>query len=208
MSYKNDVTINGFELGIGRIICFEDFKKTPMQIIVNLDNEKIISAIKNLDIEILKAFQKAYEVSDEVDAINTFHNFEHYFTQGYSWSKAAQHYSFSTLEDYKRKATIVMNSKLSNDLVRHEAKQFLDFLDGKEPVYIPSESDLISRKEEKFRKSRSKWLKLLIERDGYQCKKCKIDKDLCVKHTISIRKGGETELSNLSLSCRKCINKK
>lgn len=209
MSYKNDVRINGFDMGIGRIVCLENFKKPPMQIIFDLDDEKIIDAIKNLDVELLKAMKEAYDLSDEFDAINEFHNFEYYFTQGSNnWSRFGSDHSFQQLEEYKRKAMIVLNSKFSNDNLNMEARRFLDFLDGKIPEYIPSPEELLYKKKEKFVKSRSKWLKLLIERDGYECKRCKIKNNLCVKHSISIMNGGETELNNLNLFCRTCINKK
>lgn len=200
--YCSNVEINDFNFGVGQILYGSD-------IVINLNDEKIIKALLNLDIKFLEALREGLLISEEIDAINTFKdNFEYYFTQENGWRKALEYHSFNEIEKYKRKALIVLGSTRSNDSCKFEAQRFLNILDGDIPEFIPSEWQILARKEEKFRSSRSKWLKLLIERDGYKCNKCLIDKDLCVKHIVSLRNGGETELQNLKLVCRKCMNKK
>ena len=176
---------------------------------LNLKDEKTIKALLEGDVLFLEALKKGLFFSDEIDCIRTFDgNFESSFTQGHSWARAIDMWSFRELEEFKRKAGVVLQSDYSSKDSKFIAQKFLNALNGDIPEYIPSKEEIIYKKQEKFRNSRSKWLKLLIERDGYKCNKCSIDIDLCVKHIVSLSKGGETELENLKLACRKCINKK
>jgi 5-methylcytosine-specific restriction endonuclease McrA len=207
MSYINEVAIDGYIFNIGK---FHSKKpRIPMQIMLDLDDEKIVTALKNGNDSLLKALLVAYKFSYEIECINTFYNFEYHITQGTGdWSRYAYHTPFEILDEYKSKALVAVSSKHADDSCRMEAQRYLDFLNGIIPKYEPTQSDLLHRREEKFRRSRSKWLKLLVERDGYKCSRCAITQDLCVKHTVSLSKGGETELNNLKLFCRLCMNKK
>lgn len=208
--YCKKVEIDGFCFGIGRVgldLCYHG--SSEMNILLSLKDEKTIKALIDGDTSFLEALKKGLFFSDEVDCIRTFDdNFELYFTQGYSWERAIDMRSFRELEEYKRKAGIVLQSDYSSEASKMTAQKFLNALNGDIPEYIPSEQEIIYKKQEKFRNSRAKWLKLLIERDGYKCNKCLAEVDLCVKHIVSLSKGGETELENLKLACRKCINKK
>jgi len=201
MSFYNTLKSHGLDIGITN-----GFNSTG-HLMLSLDDESIVEAIKNKNIELFDALGFALNISDQIKAIHVFDRFEHYFTQGAGWERAFSGYTTNKLLEYKRQAEIVLWSDYSNESQRQEARIYLNAMDGDFPKYIPTERDAKTKKQEKYTRSRAKWLRLLIEDRPYQCQACGKEKDLRIKHLVSIMKGGETELSNLEFRCTKCVNK-
>lgn len=200
--FISNFVINGITIGIGRI--FDE-----MAIVLDFSKSGICDAIDNEDEKLLDALKSLRLKSLEIDAIQTFgNNFEYYFTQGAGWEWGLEAHSFTELSEYKKMADLVLSSDIVDAVAIKSANIFLQALEGNYPEYIPTEMELNYKKQEKYQRQRAKWLKILIEKNGYKCHICEIDKDLCIKHLVSIMKGGETELENLQLRCKKCINKK
>ena len=147
--------------------------------------------------------------SEEFDAIQTFNDFEHYL-RGRSWSSLQDLYSFQSLAQFLKQAELVLASQYSNDIQKQNAINLIDTLNGEAPqtIYKNKESTELEKKQRSFQKRRNKLFKLLIERDGYSCHVCKITSDLCVSHEIPLTKGGESEMDNLKLRCKKCLRKR
>ena len=201
MSYYWSIESHGFNLNIGRIL-------RSLSVLIDFDDQNIVKAILNNDANLFEALKEAYFFKDEIDAIQTFRSFNQEFCQGYHIKRALEHYDFNDLEKYKSQALIVLDSENACESSKISAQLFLNALNGIYPDYIPTQQDLINRKQERYNSSRAKWLKLLIERDGYVCEYCDSSHNLRIKHLLSIQKGGDTKMENLKLRCAKCINKK
>jgi 5-methylcytosine-specific restriction endonuclease McrA len=50
--------------------------------------------------------------------------------------------------------------------------------------------------------------RLILERDGFQCKRCAATEDLTLDHIIPISRGGTNALENLRCLCRRCNSSK
>ncbi len=200
--FIQEFEVNGFKLGIGRV-------SNGMSIVLEFSYPEISRAIDNEDINLISAIKALKDRNREIDAIQIFDdNFEYYFERGEGWETALRRHSFWDLQEYKNTAELVLTSDLASNKAVNSAKVFLQALQGDYPIHIPSENSLRHTKQNRYVRQRSKWLKLLIEKNGYKCHICEIDKDLRIKHLVTIMDGGETELENLQLRCKKCINKK
>ena len=59
-----------------------------------------------------------------------------------------------------------------------------------------------------FSRNRNQLMLSVIDRDGYICQHCKINKNLTVDHIFPLSKGGTDDLDNLQLLCRPCNSRK
>ena len=130
MAYIINIEINGYNFqfgnldysgGIGAFIKFDDLK---IKDAINKDELSFYSAIKEL-----------LNCSDELDALYTMSNFENYTLQGNDWRALLSYYSFNLLEEYKRKALIVLYSNKSIDYQIEISSKILDILNG--DFYFP-----------------------------------------------------------------------
>lgn len=200
--YCDDYTINDFKIGIGDC-------PWNQSIILDLTNEKIVQGIKNKDPNLMEAIFTAQYHSKELDAINFFQYQTNFTKENFNWSRYFVECDYNgNFQATKSKASIILCGEIANEDVRQSARIFLNACDGDYPKYIPTEHDLKIRKQNRYRDSKAKWLRLLVESVGYKCTKCECNKDLRIKHLVSIMKGGETELSNLEFRCTKHINAK
>lgn len=201
MSYAINIEIDGFEFQFGDMGHFNKGIGTY----INFYNPAIKIAIEKDDPKFFIALKKLFKQSEEFDSLYTLTNFEYYYLQGNGWSSLMQDYSFDNLENFKRQANIVLNSKHATNDQLINAQTILDVLSGNykfppEPEKSPEEKakSAFDRKKDKIR------LKLVI-RDGYKCHDCGQDKEnsLCI-----IQKEKDPlnyELENLHLKCRRCM---
>jgi len=178
-----------------------------LSILLDLEDEETRLAIQNKDIKLLDHFLDILNNIDEIDAIQVFsHDFEGYFLQGRSWERVLKESTFSLLSSYKEKALLVIKSPMASKEIKEISGVFLRALDGDLPPYTPTEREIRNAKQDRYNSSRAKWLKLLIESHGYKCQRCGADKNLKIKHLVTINDGGNTELSNLELRCATHMN--
>lgn len=65
---------------------------------------------------------------------------------------------------------------------------------------------LVTRRE--YNGMRDALLALLIERDGYYCRRCNATENITIDHIVPVSKGGKNITSNLQLLCKSCNSKK
>ncbi len=66
-----------------------------------------------------------------------------------------------------------------------------------------------NRKRKNFtEKERGIFIKLLFDRDGKHCQRCEETKDLTIDHIFPLSAGGENDMSNFQILCRKCNSSK
>jgi hypothetical protein len=197
--YFEDFNINEFKIIIGNI-------PWNQGIFLDLTDEKIVDAIKNKDMELMDAIFTAQYHSKEIAAIHFFKYGVNFCANNFNWDSYLRGYA--SIIEAKLKACTVLSGEIAGENIKHMARIFLNACDGDHPEYIPTEQDIKNRKQNRYRDSRAKWLRLLVESMGYKCTKCDHDKDLRIKHLVSIMNGGETELSNLEFRCSKHMNSK
>jgi hypothetical protein len=200
MGYAAQVTINGFPIEYGRMNMSNSFG-----VYLNFEDDLIKKAILDSEPLLLSAIKEVLSLSEEIDALYVFKHFNYYLENG-SWSRITENYSFVALNKFLKQAEIVLKSQSIDEVAKKNAQCLIDILNGNPP---PSkELTEVEKKQRKFQKTRNKLFKQLIERDGYECHVCKTASDLRVSHEISLTKGGESEMNNLRLKCRKCVNKR
>lgn len=201
--YFESYNINGFKIIIGEVPWNE-------AIVLDLEDEKIVDAIKNKDMNLMDAIFKAQYYSKEIAAINFFKCGVNFCVENFNWDSYLNGYGgcHGSIIETKLKACKVLSGEIADENIRQMARIFLNACDGDHPEYVPTERDIKNRKQSRYQASRAKWLRLLVESVGYKCTKCDHDKDLRIKHLVSIMNGGENELSNLEFRCLKHINSK
>lgn len=201
MNFLNTLVTNDYRIVV------TDYFDGEGKLLLNLNDEKITQAIINKDLGLFDALIKAQKAFPQLLAMHVFENFFYRFTQGRGWAYALSITPTKSLMRFKRQAETVLWSDYSTEQHKQEARGFLNALDGDFPEHIPTDSQIKNTKQNRYNSSRAKWLRLLVEERGYKCHCCPSDKNLKIKHLITIQNGGETELSNLELRCTKCINK-
>ena len=66
----------------------------------------------------------------------------------------------------------------------------------------------IPKRRSSFAKKRNQLMLAVIDRDGYKCQHCGIDKSLTVDHILALSIGGSDDIENLQLLCRPCNSRK
>jgi hypothetical protein len=203
MGYLINIEIDEYEFQFGEM----GYPVQGKGIWINFDDEKIKNSIECDDPYLLQAIVKAFEQHEEIDALYTMTNFEHYHLQGHGWNTLTHNYNFSSLELFKKKSFIVLNSNMANPEQIRVAQTIIDVLNGDYQAPPKPEKSIEEKEKNRFEnKKASLRLKLTIEH-GYKCDNCaKCDEgSLCV-----IRKDESVvnyEIENLVLRCRSCINK-
>lgn len=202
MGYCIDIDVNGFKFQFGEITL-----SRSLGVFIDFEDEKIKYAIDTKCTDFLNAIQSVFSMSGELDALYTMTNFERNYLQPHGWDSLKRDYNFNGLEEFKRKALIVLGSSNANEQQLNSARTIIDVLEGNyihppKPEKSPEQKarDAFERKKSKLR------LKLTI-RDGYKCCDCGLDKEnsLCV-----VQKQVDNfnfEADNLVLRCRSCMNK-
>jgi hypothetical protein len=197
-----NIEVNGFEFQFGDM----GYCESGIGIYINFENEKIKDAIKNENPLLLSAIKDVLNDGEELDALYTIDLFENYELRG-GWRSFLEYNSFTTLENYKRKALIVLGSEHANEEQTRVAQAIVDVLNGDYVIPPPPEKSPEEKQKIAFDKSKPKLrLKLTIER-GYKCDQC----SKSVENSLCVMKKDESllsyEINNLVLRCRSCINK-
>ena len=202
MGYLAEVKINDFTFKVGNL----DYPVFGFGAFINFEDEDINLAIKNGDDSFYSAIKALINMHEELDALYTMKYFRRDSLCGHEWYALKERYSFEYLEKFKRKALIVLNSKLADDDHRYNAQTIINILNGNLIPRRPEKSPEEKAKSAFENKKPGLRLKLTI-RDGYKC-------DCCSKNTEGslciIRKDNENdsyEIDNLLLRCRSCISK-
>ncbi len=158
-------------------------------------DEKTRQLIRDRDPIILEAFAR---ILDEIDEISTVMWFDDLW---------GEHYDDAILEE---KANMVLQSKYSSDWKKHCAKQALAYLEGERRKAIEKKAKrrYSRRRRNQFAGKKDALMLALIERDGYQCRKCSGQEDLSIDHIVPLSKGGSDDLDNLQILCKSCNSSK
>jgi hypothetical protein len=203
MSYAIEVEINGFEFQFGDM----GYHTSGVGVYINFEDEKIREAIKNDDPLLLSAIKELFVEGEEIDALFTMDSFENYELRGRDWNSFLDHNSFNTLENFKRKALIVLESDQANDKQIRIAQTIIDVLNGDYVIPPPPEKSPEEKQKMEFNKRKPKLKLKLVIANGYKCDQCSttVENSLCV-----MRKNESLlnyDIDNLVLRCRRCINK-
>lgn len=175
---------------------------------INFEDDKIKKAVSSGDDDLYSAICELLQCGEELDALYTITNFENYELQGHGWDSMQEHCSFKTLEEYKRKATVVLNSKKADADQLATAKTIISILDGNYIRPTPPEKSPEEKRKALFEKKKPKLRLSLVIRDGYKCVDCSGSQEgsLCiVQKNVDL---DNYEVDNLVLKCRKCMKKK
>jgi hypothetical protein len=125
MNYVLEVTINGFDFQFGsnpfgeKLGTFIEFTDKNIKGILDHANSKFFDALKQV-----------MEQADELDALYTMRVFEQFYLQGQGWHTFFDHYSFSSIEKFKSKAIIALNSSMAKEEEISVANKIIDLLNG------------------------------------------------------------------------------
>ena len=203
MGYVINIEINGYDFQFGNM----GYPIGGLGAFISFENPKIKDAIDTNDKYFYEALKELLKRGEELDALYVITNFEYYNLQGHGWRALTQQYSFDSLEDFKNKALIVLESDQANPEQINIAQTIIDILSGNYIFPPLPEKSPEEKAKASFEKKRHKLrLKLTIER-GYKCEQCeKCDEgSLCI-----IRKDDSVldyEINNLVFRCRACLNK-
>jgi hypothetical protein len=203
MSYVINIEINGFTFQFGDM----GYPSVGHGAFINFSDPSILEAIQNNNALFFEALRDLLSKGDELDALNTMEDFEHYYLQGHGWHTLIDNYGYKSQQNFERKAKLVLQSDLSDENQKITAQNIIDVLNGDYirppiPQKSPAEKAHIS-----FVRKKPKLRTKLVIRDGYKCDNCGKDKEdsLCI-----IQKTQDElnyELENLTLRCRSCMNK-
>ncbi len=202
MSYIINIEINGYTFQFG-----DNPFNYGVGTFINFHDDKIKEAIDTQNPDFFEALNQLFLKSEELDALYTITNFEHYNLQGHGWAALEEHYSFNDLEIFKRKALIVLSCNEANPEQLETAQTIIDILNGEYIFPPPPEKSPEKQAKALFQKKKSKLRLKLTIRDGYKCIDCGLDREnsLCiVQNKID---AFNYEVENLILRCRSCMNK-
>lgn len=187
-----------------------DFIKLKNCIILDLNDEEMIDAIENEDYRLWSVLWKYFFEEKEIfDSCNYFDNLDFYVLQGHSIAKALRYLNQSQIEEMRNHSLYISEPACSDRgrmtaKYKEKAKECLFEINE----YKKKKSINIKERRNVFSKIRNQLMLAVIDRDGYKCQHCKIDKSLTVDHIFPLSKGGSDELDNLQLLCRSCNSKK
>lgn len=203
MSYAINIEIDGFEFQFGHM----GYCNRGLGCFVNFTNTEIKCAIESSDELFYKAIKKLFNKSEELHALYTFENFEHYELQGGGWKNLLQHYSFENLEYFKSQAIMVLSSKQADLYQLKMAQTLLDVLNGKYKYPPVPEKSPEEKARSSFENKKDKLRLKLVIRDTYRCVTCGKNKEgsLCISQKS--KDLYDYDLDNLILLCRGCFNR-
>jgi len=126
MGYVINIEINGYEFQFGNM----GYQMGGLGPFIRFDDQKVQDAIINDDPGFYSAIKELLNRRDELDALYTMTNFDIYNLQVHGWRFLTDNYPFNSLEDFKRKALIVLESEKANDDQLRTAKTIIDVLNG------------------------------------------------------------------------------
>ena len=119
--------------------------------------------------------------------------------------KELQNYTNLGKNTIPKKIKLLINKKI---ISKNKDIYFIHFPELENTYEQETKQTLINQRRSQFGNRRAQLMLLLIERDGYICKLCAIDKNITIDHVIPISKGGTDDSSNLQLLCQSCNSKK
>jgi 5-methylcytosine-specific restriction endonuclease McrA len=104
----------------------------------------------------------------------------------------------------KLEAALACDSPLLTSRDREVARQGLAYIDNRVRLFQEAEAEKshTSKRRKEFNRKRDNLIKIVIERDGYQCTKCGSTEDLTLDHKTPLSKGGSDDPENLQILCR------
>lgn len=188
---------------------YMDFITLKDCIILDLNDGNLLTCIEEEDDALFSLLKKyLYEHKEIHEAHEYFEGFDYYILQGHSIYNAINYFNDEQREEMRRNATYVSTPAASDrkflEIYREKAIQCLIELDkyeNKKLINIP-------KRRSSFAKKRNQLMLAVIDRDGYKCQHCGIDKSLTVDHILALSIGGSDDIENLQLLCRPCNSRK
>lgn len=203
MSYALNIEINGYEFQFGDMA----FPSCGIGAFINFNDPKIKAAIADQSTDFFDSLKSLFMQSEELDALYTINNFEHYFLQGHGWHSLTSDYGFKSQQRFHNQALIVLKGTMADESQRRIAETIIEVLNGNYRPPAPPEKSPEEKARASFERKKPKLkLKITIDR-GYKCDICSntTENSLCI-----LRKDESIcnyELENLVLRCRSCMNK-
>jgi len=203
MGYVINIEINGYEFKFGYL----GYPYGGLGVYIDFDNEKIKRDISLKSDDLLEAIKELFHCSAELDALYTITNFEMHELQGRGWEALTQYNSFNTLERYKQKALIVLNSKIADAEQLATASTIISILEGNYIFPPPVEKTPEQKAKIAFDKNKNRLKLKLTVKLGYFCDNCATNKENSLCLVQKTKDPFNYDLENLTLRCRGCINK-
>lgn len=203
--YIEEYNFDGYNIGVGGM------NGSEPTITLNYNLPLIAKAIEDEDIEFFDILKRAIHRAKAVNELSEFDDcIGRLSPKDYSWRLS--NFTFNQIIAFKKTAQQILDA-YSKEPDREKgsrfyvAMTFMNALEGDFPEYKPTNQDMATTKLNRLNRSMHKWKQKLIDRDGYKCTSCGIEKDLCIKRRVAFIDGGEVDLNNFEFKCRKCLNK-
>ena len=118
MGYALETEVKGFKLQVGNIL-------RGLGILLNIQDEKIYTAIKKRDPQLLDALNNVIDDVIEYDIVYEFDQIDSWIYQGHQPQYALKHYTPQGLEELQEKALHTLKSEIATQKAKDNASDFL-----------------------------------------------------------------------------------